>query len=163
VVATVAVVGMGWTNKRRAFLEEYLKCWNATEAARRAGYKYPNVQGPTLVNLSIIKDAIAERLESMHMTAEEVLSLQAAIARADMSDFVKTESPLGGLDISAIAEHGRLVKKVKWTKNGVEIELHDSQRAQQWLGKHLGLTKERVKHTGEIQVQLIGNITPDDV
>ena len=28
------------------WLNEYFQCWNATEAARRVGYKWPNKVGP---------------------------------------------------------------------------------------------------------------------
>ncbi len=42
------------TPKQQAFVEHYAACGNATEAARLAGYKHPNVAGPVnLVNHSI--------------------------------------------------------------------------------------------------------------
>ena len=36
---------MNLTPKQKAFADEYLICGNATEAARKAGYKQPHVQG----------------------------------------------------------------------------------------------------------------------
>ena len=49
------------TPKQQRFVDEYLIELNATAAARRAGYKHPNKQGPALlVNLGI-KAAIFER------------------------------------------------------------------------------------------------------
>lgn len=50
------------TPKQKIFCIEYVKCHNATEAARIVGYAQPNVQGPRLlVNVSI-QDEI-KRLE----------------------------------------------------------------------------------------------------
>ena len=66
------------TNKQKVFVEEYLQCWNATEAARRAGYKHPNSRGPENVVKRSIQAKIVERLAEKAMAADEVLEQLAA-------------------------------------------------------------------------------------
>jgi len=58
---------MALTYKQRAFVEHFLgnAQWNATEAARRAGYKLPVVQGPRLLGNVRVQRHIAERLREM--------------------------------------------------------------------------------------------------
>lgn len=95
---------MGLTNKRRVFVEEYLKCWNATEAARRAGYGSPNNQGPRLLVNASIQQAIKERLSALQMDADEILAGLTEQARGNLGDFFKlveewTYYPLPSYDI----------------------------------------------------------------
>jgi hypothetical protein len=76
-------------NKQRVFVEEYLQCWNATEAARRAGYAHPNTQGPRLlVNVSI-RELIDRRLREKQASADEALVIIAEQMRADIGVFYK--------------------------------------------------------------------------
>jgi len=135
--------------KRQALIDHYFECgFNATEAARRAGYKHPNVQGPTLVNLSIVKEEIQRRLAERTLSADQVLSLLAEHATANIGDFV---NDTGGINWDVIrSERGRLVKKVIHEKGRQsQIELHDSQSALALLAKQLDLTnKERHEHSG---------------
>lgn len=70
------------TNKRQAFVEHYLSCWNASEAARRAGYKQRN-EGHRLLTNADIQAHIKERLTEITMGADEVLQRLANIARFD--------------------------------------------------------------------------------
>lgn len=137
----------GLTDKQSIFVEEYLKCWNATEAARRADYSFPNTQGPRLlVNVSI-QEKIRERLDELKMEADEVLRRLAEQARGDHSEFV---TPYGGVDIKGLIDAGKahLIKKVKKTQSGIEYEFYDAQSALVWLGKHHGLFVDRQEISG---------------
>jgi hypothetical protein len=87
------------TRKQRIWLEEYLACWNATEAARRAGYATPRQAGAKLVSKAVIQDALRARVAEKTMAADEVLVRLAEHARGDMGNFFKiveieTDSPL---------------------------------------------------------------------
>ena len=64
---------MALTNKQRLFVEEYLTCYNATKAATRAGYKFPNKQGPRLLVNVGIQSLIEQRIHNVAMSADEVL------------------------------------------------------------------------------------------
>lgn len=73
---------MSLTNKRRVFVEQYLQCWNASEAARRAGYAHRS-EGPRLLSNADIQVYINLRLADMQMSADEVLNRLADHARDD--------------------------------------------------------------------------------
>ncbi len=45
--------------KQKLFVEQYLLDMNATGAAERAGYAYPNTQGPRLLQKPKVAAAIA--------------------------------------------------------------------------------------------------------
>lgn len=100
---------MALNDKQRVFVEEYLRCWNATEAARRAEYANPNKQGPRLLVKDGICNAIKARIDEKAMSADEVLVRLAEQARADLSVFFKpveewTFFPLPSYDIIDVKE-----------------------------------------------------------
>lgn len=74
---------MSVTKKQRAFIDHYLKCWNATEAAKQAGYSEKTAYSIGWENLRKpeIAEAISKRLSAMAMTADEALSRLAIMAR----------------------------------------------------------------------------------
>ncbi len=136
------------TNKQQAFIDFYFTCgFNATEAARRAGYAFPNVEGPkNLVNPSI-KDEISRRMDEYAMPANEVLARLAEMARGTMYDFLDEH---GTIDLNIARERGRLhlVKSRSTTDKGERIELYDAQAALVQLGKAHGLFVDRQEVTG---------------
>jgi phage terminase small subunit len=80
------------TTKQQAFVEFYLMCWNASEAARRAEYTgQANVVGPRLLANVSIQAAIQERLAELKMSADEVLTRLTDHARATADDFLTIE------------------------------------------------------------------------
>jgi phage terminase small subunit len=159
---------MALTNKQQIFIDEYLKCWNATEAARRAGYQgntstlttigYENLTKP------YIDEAISKRLKESAMSADEVLMRLAMHARGNIVDVahVKTEE-----DLKALNGLGILIKKFKKyvSKDGderIEVELYDSQSALQLIGKHQKLFTDRIEHSGEVNIKGYIGISPED-
>lgn len=142
---------MVMTTKRKVFVEEYLKCWNATEAARRAGYKHPQPQSSRLLSDVMIKELIKERLEEQKMTADEVLKRLKAQATTDASEFVDEE---GCVDIAALKKAvkergGPLTKRLIPKGDKFILELLDSQAALTLIGKHLGMFTNKIELTGE--------------
>lgn len=148
---------MKLSRKRRLFVEEYLQCWNATEAARRVGYKHPNVQGPRLLVNDSIRAVIEARLREKAMAADEVLYRLGEMARADPAEFlVVTEG--GGIRLSADAfRSGRtwLIKSLKETKEGYHLTMHDAQAALQLIGRHYALFTDAIEHRGEVGLRMI--------
>lgn len=115
---------MALNHKRQKFVEEYLKCWNATEAARRAGYAHPNTQGPRLLVNVCVKNLITERLDELHMSADEVLERLARIARADpRAHFVNASDVIKALGL--LGKHRSLFKEQVEisTKEPIQIEV----------------------------------------
>jgi hypothetical protein len=141
--------------KQKAFVERYLTCWNATEAARTAGYSHPRQQGWRLLSNVYIRAAVDARLAEMHMAADEVLARLSSMAGADMGDFLDAKTS-ETLDLKRARDAGRLhlVKKFATTDKVISIELHDAQAALVHLGRYHKLFTDIQEHTG--QVQLIG-------
>lgn len=141
---------MALTDKRQVFIEEYLATWNATEAARRAGYAFPNVEGSKLLVIPSIREEIDRRITEKVMTANEVLVRLGEQARAEQTQFLTS----AGVDLESLisAGKGHLVKGIKRTQFGDNVEFYDAQAALVHLGKHLGLFTDKVEHSGEVTV-----------
>lgn len=151
------------TDKQARFVTEYLKCFNAAEAARNAGYKgRSDVEGARLlVNLSeYLNEA---RPSETIMTPEEVLTELSIIARGDMGNFIDDSSLSINLNTDKARSKMRLVKKIKYITqvnddsqtDTVEFELYDKVKALELLGKYYALFKDRVQvddwHTQAIE------------
>ncbi len=143
----------GLTNKQKVFVEEYLQCWNATEAARRAGYKHPNVSGPRNIVKAGIQTKIAERLAAKAMDTDEVLARLGDQARGDLGDFLDITPGKVALNLEKAKGQTHLIKKFRQTKDGVSIELYDAQAALEKLARAHGLfiDRQQVEHSGEIR------------
>lgn len=78
---------MGLTRKRRRFIEEYLKDFNATQAAKRAGYSERTAysQGSRLLKIVEISDAI----DSALMSGREIRARIDKIAKIGETDATK--------------------------------------------------------------------------
>lgn len=139
------------TDKQQAFIEHYLQCWNASDAARLAGYSMRTAGAIGHENLKKpkIRAEIDERLKALTMSANEVLYRLTEVAQSDLGVFI-------GLSQSELKEHpqSRLIKKYKRTvttgkddyhQERVEIELHDPLSALVHIGRHYRLFTDRVQ------------------
>jgi len=133
----------GLTDKQQVWLEHYLVCWNATEAARKAGYASPRQSGYSNMTKDYIQNEIKARLSEKKMSADEALARLSAYAKADLTDFLKvhTHSGTATLDMNSAQAAGKLflIKKYKETRYGHELELHDPLRALELVARHHGL------------------------
>lgn len=70
------------THKQRAFAMEYVKDWNATQAAIRAGYstETAGVIGHENLRKPEIRRFIDYRLEEIGLTSDRILAEQIALA-----------------------------------------------------------------------------------
>jgi phage terminase small subunit len=154
------------TNRKRVFVEEYLRTWNATQAALNAGYseKTAYSQGQRLLKDVEIAALIRGRLDEKAMSADEVLQRLANMARGDMGDFLEISSMGFYIDLNQAKENGLtyLIKKVKMrtqtsmNKEGVEtethdteIELYDAQAALVQLGRYHKLFTDKTDVTSD--------------
>ena len=125
---------------------------NASEAARRAGYSSPEIQGRQQLRKTIVLDEIARRLEGLAISANEILTRLTDHATSSVDDFIKDDEEMGfKLDLARARKLGRMhcVKKIKHNKYGVELELYDSQAAMDKLGKYHGLWRDTSNLTEE--------------
>lgn len=138
-------------HKRKAFLNAYLKTFNATEAARIADYAHPGSQGHRLLKDVEIQAAIQARLDEMVMAADEVLARLADQARASFEDFLRYDEAEDQLAIDLAKAGGRgklhLVKKLAVDKDGgMSLELYSAQAALKLLGQHHKLFTQNHEH-----------------
>lgn len=135
------------TNKQRVFVEEYLRCWNATEAARLAGYKNPRQAGSENLSKPDIATEVKTRITEKTMSADEVLNRLSDHARSTMADFLDEAEE--NLDLAKAAVRGKLhlVKKFTKTDKGTSIELYDAQAALVHIGRHHGLFVDKTALT----------------
>ena len=148
------------------FIEEYLITWNASEAARRAGYseKSSRVIGHENLTKPDIAAEIDRRVAERTMTANEVLIGLADHARADLGLWLSDD---GAVDLAAMKRDKatRNIRKVKrtersgtnkdggtWSIVTGEVELYDALAAKQLIARHHGLFNDKldVKHSGTV-------------
>jgi hypothetical protein len=82
----------GLTLQRQGFVEHYMRCASATEAARRAGYKNPSVMGNRLISSDkVVRAMIDERQEEMaaqyKLTTERIIHELCCLAFANKADY----------------------------------------------------------------------------
>ena len=165
---------MPLTDKQARFVEEYLVDLNATQAAIRAGYSEETARAIGSENLSKpdIADAVAkakaDRSERTGITSDRVLEELGKIAFADIRKAVRWgRNPIdetsenadpNGLGIFPVSlvpsediddDTAAAVSEVSLTQSGIKIKMHDKKAALVDVGKHLGMFKERVEHTGK--------------
>lgn len=144
--------------KQRRFVEEYLVDLNATQAARRAGYKPGAARdtGPRLLHLPAVAEAVesalAERAERTKVTADRVVVELAKVAFGDPRRLLALGPQ--GVELRTPAElteaEAALVSEITETRTGKErstrrVKLHCKMTALTALGKHLGLFNGRLK------------------
>lgn len=168
------------TPKQARFVDEFMIDLNATQAAKRAGYSEftADVQGPRLLGNVGVAAAIAARqaaiAQKLGVTQERIVAELAKIAFADIRKAVSWgRSPIdttsenaspNGLGIYPVElvssdkiddDTAAAVSEVSLTQTGIKIKMHDKKSALVDLGKHLGMFKERIEHTGKDGAPLV--------
>lgn len=138
------------TKLQEAFIDAYLgkANFNATEAARLAKYKG---NGRTLASVgweNLRKPEIAEeikkRLQNKAMGSDETLVRLGEHARADYKPYLNKD---GEVDMKSLLDDdkGHLIKGIKKTKYGNQVEFYSSQSALALIAKHHGLLVDKVE------------------
>ena len=142
---------MALSKKQKIFVEEYLKCWNATQAAIKAGYaeKSARQTGHRLITDDYISEIIKERVAEKVMSADEALQLLSDQARVSLEDVADVgEDGRWTFNFIKAKENGKLhlIKGIVPTAYGTKVELHSSQRALELIGKAHGMFTDNIKH-----------------
>ncbi|WP_166168006.1 terminase small subunit [Acinetobacter sp. SA01] len=134
------------TPKQQRFVEEYLIDLNATQAAIRAGYSEKTAKSVGHENLTkpdiqkAIQEAQNKRTERTEITQDYVLSnIQKVIERCMQQEAVQARD---GSPLLVEGPEGNLACLFEFKEAGALKGL-------ELLGKHLGLFKEKVEHTGK--------------
>lgn len=117
------------TLKQQLFVEAYLgkANGNATEAARIAGYKQPQMHGSRLMKNDEIASRVRKRVEQAAMSANEVLQELSQIGRADWQHYLEIIRNKNGETVDA------------------KIVLKDKVRALELLGQYHSLFATKIK------------------
>lgn len=173
---------MALTHKQERFVEEYLVDLNAARAAVRAGYSkktankigYNNLQNPDIqAGIEEGRKALSERT---NITQDRIMG---ELAKVGFSDLTQALTPHGtllhpedwGEEVKGFVKTVKVKKQPsgEYDEDGKPI-LVDVQEIQAWdklsalekMGKHLGMFKDQVEHTGPnggpIEVEEVSNL-----
>lgn len=158
------------TKKQKRFVEEYLIDLNATQAAIRAGYSPDTAGSIGAENLkkpeikSRIDKAMAERSRRTGINQDRVLQELARIGFAKITDVVDPETakilPDASEDDLACIQSIKIKPNEFGTER--EVKLYDKKAALVDLGKHLGLFKDKVELSGDMDLNITIDYGEDD-
>ena len=140
---------MKFTPKQRRFVQEYLICLNATEAAKRAGYSENVASAIGFENLKKpkIKQLIDETLESIATekvaSITEILEFLTSVMRGECKE-----------------QTLRLVGEGVQTISPIDVSAKERLKAAELLGKRYGLFKDNI-NLGESKVILVDAVPED--
>ncbi len=137
--------------KRQRFVEEYIKDFNATQAALRAGYSKASAYstGAALLMDPVvsqkIQDALTERSKRCQIDADRVVLELAAIAFSDVSGLAEWNGQKVVLkDSQGLSpEVTKTIQSLDSSRGNVSVKLHDKLRALELLMRHLGILDPR--------------------
>lgn len=137
------------TDKQKAFIDAYCSVskFNATDAARRAGYKQPNKQGPeTLVKLG---DAISQRMQELkEKSGASIMSQQ------ELAEFFSRVTK-GQETEKVVANTGKVVE--------VPVSMKDRIKTAELLGKSYGMFVDKKEVSGNLDIDIgVGEYDDDD-
>lgn len=166
------------TERQKRFCNEYLIDLNVTQAAIRAGYtpKYANKRAYELLDKPEIKEYLDKKMKDREqrteITQDKVVNELAAIAFSNASDFFKVvDKPITAGGVPVLDDEGnprtykdvefvntdklseankKVISSIKQGSNGLEIKLNDKLKALELLGKHLGMFKDKVELSGNV-------------
>jgi phage terminase small subunit len=123
-------------HRHRTFADEWLRTFNATKAAQKAGYseKTAAVQGSRLLRNAKVEAYLAGQLRQAQIAPDEILARLSAQARAVLTDCI---GPDGKFDLERVKALGPLVKSYRppTATCAAQVELYDAQRALELIGK----------------------------
>ena len=121
------------TERQKRFIDQYIQSGNATEAAKKAGYKGNNLNRIGSENLSKLDKYIKERIKELDdkriADADEVLQYLTSVLRGEEKD-----------------------------QFGFEASLKDRNKAAELLGKRYALFTEKVEKKEEGNINIVFGI-----
>jgi len=159
----------GLTEKQRLFCLYYIKNFNATQAAIKAGYtdKYPGEMGYQLLQKPTLRTEIKRlkelKRQSIMINEDDIVERYMRIAFADMTDFAEfgteeypdidaagnTQIDYNGnvkmckrsyLEFKDLTEvDGGLICEISMGRNGMKFKLEDRMKALDWLSNYFNM------------------------
>lgn len=168
------------TPQQQRFVDEYLiDPDNAAAAAKRAGYSIKNAASLACNLLKhpgvakAVKEAMGQRAKRLGITQDRVLQELALIGFAKLSDAVTMhEDGDASVDMKGLSESNKQPAEVIVTitkgKNAGKsvivksVKLADKVSALEKIGKHLGMFKEQVEHSGKLTLEQLVRSSYED-
>ncbi|MEA4896140.1 MAG: terminase small subunit [Oscillospiraceae bacterium] len=147
-------------DRQKRFADEYLIDFNATEAAKRAGYSEKtaysmgseNLKKPEI--LAYIEKRKKARINRTQITQDKVIVELAKIAFADGTDFAtvgkRNRVMLTPTEDLPMEKRAAVASVKKGAKGAVEVKTYDKVKALELLGRHLGLWDKKTD-AGEVE------------
>ena len=138
---------MALSDKQERFCEEYIVDLNVFAAMVRAGYSenYANARGYEMLGNVGIQNRVAElkkaRSERLEVKADWVLRHLVNQVESNVLDAFATlnQESFTLEDLKALPREVQMcIKKVKQTKDGIELQFEDKQRALEMIARHIG-------------------------
>lgn len=148
---------LGLTEKEQMFCLHYIKTFNHTLSAIRAGYspREAHQAAYRLLKREDIKTFIGvlrnQMNEELYLDSERVVREYMKIAFADITDFVSF-GPDGVKLKSSTKVDGQLITSVSDGQYGPSIKLADKMQALDFLRKYMGIAEDNIKVTGDLDV-----------
>ena len=130
------------TDRERKFCEYYVRSFNNKIAAAKAGYTGKNV---ATFGWKIRQKYAANRYiawlklrvcKDCHIDAVDLIDQYIRIAFADITDFISIKNGRAKIEDAEMLD-GQLIKSIKQTPNGVQVELYDKMSALDKLERFL--------------------------
>lgn len=172
-VAEQALLALSPLQKK--FAVEYMKDFNGTQAAMRAGYSEKSAAVSACILLKNKKvlaviDSLEKELSTRFLsTKERVLKEMSILAYSDIADYADANGRIDVTNLRSLPPQvTRAIKKVKMIRRTVttptgttvtdeklDFELYDKERPLTLMGKEVGLFKDRTELTGADGAPLI--------
>lgn len=159
---------------QKRFCDEFLKDFNATEAAKRAGYKSHSAasQGSRLLKNDKVQVYLSKRKKDRQkrteVTQDRIVEGLAKIAFGDIRDILTWDSETGRVYLRTPDEiDGTMIDEIKETENGLVVKRTDRMKAYEMLARHIGLydnpPQQQVDVTAYVQAlgAAAGNVWAD--
>lgn len=151
------------SGKQELFCREYVKCNNASEAGRRAGYSpktahqmgKENILKPAIIER--IKKLKAPKIKQLDLSADLILSELKKLATSNMQDFFDKDGYLKGIhDLTrdqAAALSSLEIEQLYMNQGKEKLHIGEAKKMKLWdklkalnmLGQHLALFNEQPK------------------
>ena len=140
---------MKMTEKQKRFADYYIETGNATESARRAGYKGKNLNNVASENLAKVgvKSYIDEKLK--------ILQDERTASAKEVLEFL-TKSMRGELDEEIVVVEGTGDGTSEARKIKKQIGLRERIKSAELLGKRYRLFTDKVEVEGVVPVMIVG-------
>ena len=149
--------------KQKLFVEEYLIDLNSTQAAIRAGYSKNRASeiGYQLLQRTTVQEYIQQRMKDREIrteiTQDKVLQEFAHIAFDDIKNYLSFYTDTDGNVRTIVKDSNtidtRAIQEVSQGKDGMfKFKMYCKDNALLQVGKHLGMFKEQIEHSGETTV-----------